>query len=148
ELRRVENAVFHPLRTTHATLVVNDLESVLAHYTTIAGLEVLSRGADGQIAVCAGSCGEASLILIQASHSRRAGYHHVGLEAGSLDDLEQSTRKARAAGLPLEVDIADAGRRAVFVRDPDGFLVQIYADQDDNGPDLDSLSADVALYLL
>lgn len=146
-IRRVDDALFHPQRTSHVTLVVNDLAAALDHYMTIVGLRVLSRGADNQIAVLAGSCGEASLTLIQSSETRRAGFHHTGLRIADPDDLDRSVWRARSAGVPLEVDITDAGRRAVFIRDPDGVLVQMYSDRED-GPDLDTLSADFALYLL
>lgn len=147
EIRRNPDAVFHPLRTTHVTLVVRDLDAAIAHYAKIVGLKVMSRGADGLIAVLAGQTGEACLTLIQEGVSRPAGYHHVGLKLASLGDLAESVERARSAGIPIEVDIHDTHRRAVLLRDPDGFLVQLYGD-DESGPNPDEITADFALYLL
>lgn len=146
-IRRTEEALFHPLRTSHVTLVVEDLAAAVEHYESVVGLHVLSRGSDGRIAVLAGSCGEASVILIEASPARPAGFHHVGMQVADTDDLERSIAQARASGFPIEVDIEDSGRHAVLVRDLDGFLVQFYADAGD-GLDCDAISADFALYLL
>lgn len=147
EIRRSPEALFHPVGTTHATFVVRDLDAAIAHYERIVGLRVVSRGADGSIAAMSGACPGACLTLIRSGPTRSVGYHHVGLRVASQEDLEQSVETARAAGVPIEVEIHDAHRRAVLLRDPDGFLVQLYAD-DAIGPDLDAITADFALYLL
>ena len=46
-IRRTEEALFHPLRTSHVTLVVEDLAAAVEHYESVVGLHVLSRGSDG-----------------------------------------------------------------------------------------------------
>lgn len=147
EIIRTADGLFHPLRTTHVTLVVRDLEASIGHYQRIVGLRETSRGADRMFATLAGQTGESCLTLIQQGASRPAGYHHVGMRIAALDELADSVERTRAAGIPIEVDIRDAHRRAVLLRDPDGFLVQLYAD-DDVGLDLEAITADMAMYLL
>jgi catechol 2,3-dioxygenase len=146
-IRRVDQALFHPQRTTHATFVVRDLEAMVAHYESIVGLRVLARGANGGFAVLCGQSGEPCLVLIRVSDTLAAGFHHVGLRVSGLEDLARSVERARAAALPVEVDIRDGQRRAVILRDPDGLAVQLYAD-DGEGTDLASIDPDFAHYLL
>ena len=146
-IRRVPDAVFHPLRTTHAAIVVTDMERALEHYTAVIGLQ-LAAGAPGDaFAVLSGSCAERSVVLVCAGAGRRPGFHHVGLRVASVAELAESVTKAREAGVRIDLDVVHAGRRAVFVRDPDGFLVQLYAD-DAGEPALDAIDPDLALYVL
>lgn len=146
-IRRVEHAVFHPDRTTHATLAVSDLEASIAHYESIVGLRTMARGAEGAFAVMCGQTGEPCLVLIRASAALLPGFHHVGLRVADADDLARSVERARAAAIPIEVDIREARRRAVILRDPDGLAIQLYADVSD-GPDLGTVDPDFAPYLL
>lgn len=146
EIRRVEAAVFHPERTTHVALVVTDLEVAIDHYVAMAGLRVVSRGADDGFAVMAGTSQEPCLTLVGPTAARSAGFHHVGMRVGAVEDLDRSVTDARAAGIRIEVDIRESTRRAVLIRDPDGMLIQLYADIGE-GPDPDRVNSEFALYL-
>lgn len=147
EIRRVKTAVFHPEYTTHAVMVVADLAKSQAHYQIIPGLRTLSNGADGDIAVMAGSASDIALVLVQATAARPAGYRHVGMKVADVADLQESTWKARSMGLPIAVEIAEAGRLSIHIRDTEGYVTHLYADAG-LGLDYDSLTADKALLLL
>ena len=41
EIRRVADAVFHPLRVTHGVLVAEDFEAMLQYYRDVVGLDVV-----------------------------------------------------------------------------------------------------------
>jgi catechol 2,3-dioxygenase len=146
EIRRVDNAVFNVRRTTHATLVTSKMEAMVEHYTTIVGLQVLDRKED-LFVVLGGSCGERSVTLLAAGGPLKVGYHHVGFDAGTPDELAAAVERANDAGISVIADITHAGRRAVYVRDPEGFLVQLFSDEL-GAPKLDRVDPALALYML
>jgi catechol 2,3-dioxygenase len=146
-IRRVPDAVFHPARTTHASIVVSDMERAIEHYTAVIGLTLAPGSPADAFAVLSGSCAERSVVLVRAGAARRPGFHHVGLRVASVAELAESVTKARDTGVRIELDVVHAGRRAVFLRDPDGCLVQLYADEGGE-PALDAIDPDLALYVL
>lgn len=147
EFRRVPDAIFHPLRTKHACLVAADLEQSIRFYTTRIGLEVRARGANADYAMLGGTCGERSLTLVQASGALAPGYHHVGFELAGEDELEQSAAALGAAGIePVRV-VRDGLRSAIFIRDPDGLLLQFFVDHPAPETAWSDLDADRAVWL-
>jgi catechol 2,3-dioxygenase len=147
EIRRVDDALFHTERVSHATIVVDDVDATIAHYCSIVGLRVAGRGKNDSFVVLSGSCDERSLIVVPASKAMPAGYHHVGLRVADPSDLARSVERAAAEGIAIETDITHAGRRSVFVRDPEGYLTQLYSDFDGE-PRLEAISPDLAQYTL
>lgn len=147
EIRRVEDAIFHGERATHATVVVDDIDAAVAHYCEIVGFTAAGRGKNDSFVALKGECGEHSLILVRGTAATPAGYHHVGLRVADPADLAASAQRAIAEGISVEVDITHAGRRSIFVRDPEGFLTQLYSDLD-GLPRLEDISPDLALYTL
>ena len=109
---RVANAVFHPLRTTHATIVVPDLSNAIDYYTSVVGLSLASGSPTESFAALSGSCSERSLVLVAAGGPvHPVGYHHVGLRVSSRSELATSVSEARAKGLKVIADVDHAGRR-------------------------------------
>ena len=147
-LRRVEGAVFQPRRAVHASLVVSDMKSAFDYYTTAVGLAPLIGTATSPFVVLGGTTGEPSLSLIRASNGRRPGYHHVGFQAWSEEELDASIVRAKAQGLKIDHDIAHPFRRSVFVTDPDGFLLQFFVDRNASLSALADADEDLALYLV
>jgi catechol 2,3-dioxygenase len=147
ELRRVETAIFHSARVTHAAVVVEDLAATLDHYLTIVGMQVVARDPQGRFVLLGGEVGEHSLTFIQADDLLPPGYHHAGLHVQEPDDLAASVARARKDGIAIEADISHAGRRAVFLRDPEGFRIQVYSDE--NGtPSVDRIDPALAAFIL
>jgi catechol 2,3-dioxygenase len=147
EIRRVPEAIFHPLRTTHAVIVVADMDKALEHYTKIVGLTLDPACVGKPFTVLKGTCNERSLILHSAGGVRQPGYHHVALQVATLDELGESVSKARRAGVRVEADVFHCGRRAVIVRDPDDCRVRLYADQTSE-PAIADVDPDLALFIL
>lgn len=146
-LSRVERSIFHPLRTTHATIVVKDLATSLDYYSKVVGLRPRYLCKENTFVTLGGTCQEHSLTLIQSTKSRPPGYHHVGLYAQNSVDLQQSVDKAIAAGVKINTDITQSGRRAVMIADADNCLTQIYCD---NGGTFypENVDRDLSIYLL
>ena len=98
---RMEDALLHPVKTTHAVLVAADFEACFDFYTGIVGLSVHSGGRDGELlrarrrarralpgAVPRG-CGPRPRFP-----SRRA----LGLERGRSDGVPRGARRCRYPG--------------------------------------------------
>jgi len=148
EIRRVEEAVFHPLRTKHATLIAKDIDAAVEFYTQNVGLELIARHASGAYALLGGTCGERNIALVQAHAGATVGMHHVGIEIASEDDLEASLARLRRENFAIDLVIEHPLRRAVFVRDPDGLLLQLFVDRQGSARDWAELDPQLALWLI
>ena len=147
ELRRVESAVFHPLYTSHAALVVADMEAAIAYYRSVIGLTPAWVAADGSLTTLTGALGRHALTLIVAAPDRAVGYHHVSMRVKDDVDLAASVANAQDQGIPIVADIRVPGRHAVTLRDPDGCLIQFFS-TDHDGLAFDDMPTDLAPYLL
>ena len=145
EIRRVADAVFHPLRTKHATLVVSDLDQSLQFYTTRIGLDALVRGQG--YAILGGSCGEMNITLVQAGEGQQACYHHVGFEVASVEELQESLKKWTAQGGAVVRTVDHPLRFAAFIEDVDGLLLQFFFDRETDREAWQKLSVEEALWL-
>lgn len=144
--RRVESAVFHPLRATHACLVVENYEDAFDHYTGVVGLVPLMGGRDGAYAVLGGTLRERSLSLFRATRGRAPGLHHVGFQVTDDADLDASIAKARRQGCPPEIVVDHALRRVAMLRDPDGIRLQFFVER--NQPETAWADCDPDMLLL
>jgi len=144
EIRIVSAAVFHPLRTKHAALVVEDLNSSIVFYRERIGLELIIRG--DEHAILGGTCGEKNLTLVQQGPKRGAGYHHVGMEVASEEELLNSVDKWKAMGGNLIRFVDSSVRMSAYLADPDGLLVQFFVDRADETKSWESMAPDVALW--
>jgi len=147
ELRRVETAIFHSAKVTHAAVVVPDMAAALDHYTTIVGMQILARDPRDRFVLLGGDTGEHSLTFLKANDMLSAGYHHAGLKVDEPDDLAASVVRARKDGIAIEADVSHGGRRAVFLRDPEGFRVQMYSDEGRKAPAPGSIDPVLAAYI-
>ena len=134
ELRRVDQAIFHPKRITHAVLNVGDVESSLAFYTGILGLQVLRGSPADAYVVLGGTTGGEHIILIPTPDSEATGLHHAGFEMWSNADLDQSKLGLRDSGLTLTEEITSDARCSLFIRDPDNFPLEFYTELEPNTP--------------
>jgi catechol 2,3-dioxygenase len=148
QLTRVEGAVFHPRRTTHATFVAEHFEEAVDYYTRIVGLTILTGGRDAPFALLGGSLGQLGVALFRAGAGQRPGLHHIGLEVRDEADLDASVARLRAGGGAPVVDIQNALRRAVFVHDPDGIRLQFHVARQRALPAWNDVDPAAALLLL
>ena len=98
EIRRVEDAVFHPKRTTHAVIVAEDYEAMCRYYTTLVGLRASLGGPDEMYVVLSGTTGGRHLTLFRGVEGQPTGLHHFGFEVWDEADLEGERVSAPRSG--------------------------------------------------
>lgn len=128
-MRRMEKPV--PLRIGGVTLAVRDLETVAGFYREVVGLDVLAR--DGEMARL-GAGGVAFLELHQDRALRprdpgAAGLYHTAFLLPGRDDLGRWLRHAAELGFRLDGAADHLVSEAVYLHDPEGNGVEIYADR-------------------
>ena len=148
KFKRVESAVFHPLKITHMVHVTDNFEAAFDYYTDYIGLSVRLGGRDDRFASLGGTCGGRDYTLFRGHDSRELGFHHHAFVAAEESDLEQSIARARDEGIEIEADIDHPSRRSVIVRDPDGMRCQLYAERDGEVGDTSAIDDDTLIYLV
>mgnify|MGYP001232793217 CR=1 FL=1 len=147
EIVRRDDAIFHPLRATHAVLAVDNFELAFDTYHDVVGLTLLAGGREDTFAVFGGTCVERNLALFHTNGERQPGLHHVGLKLSDEIDLENSLKRLGDAGLAIESEFDHPARRGVFFRDIDGIRLQFYVDRDASIDALRGCEVETALFL-
>jgi catechol 2,3-dioxygenase len=126
DIRRVADAVFHPRRVAHAALAVRDLEASLGFYCEVAGLQEVVRASDGTFAVLRCTCPGYDLALFQAGADRPVGLHHLGFEMSDEGQLDEAEVQLKRVGIEPESWLDHTTKRSIFLKDPDGILLEYY----------------------
>lgn len=131
-LRVVDTAPFHPRRLAGCTLASPDPHRLATFYTEVAGLTPMgARG--GAIMLRGAAPGRgADLTIVPAGEGRRPGLSHFSLELETPGSVAEAERNLAAVGSPLDGRSEKAGRRGVFLRDPDGQRVEMFCGADGN----------------
>lgn len=120
-----------PLHVASVALRARDMAALARFYETMMGLERLAEGRD---AVTLGA-GGAGFLRIEAAPDApaaapgEAGLFHTAFLLPSRADLERWLSAALAAGLPLEGASDHAVSEALYLSDPEGNGIEIYADR-------------------
>ena len=114
----------------HLHLIVRDLERSLAFYRGVFGLE--ERFRDGPKMVFLSTPGCADLITLNedpaeaANAGQNGGVGHFGFKLDSDSDLDAAIEQVVRAGGTLERRSRPGeGRSYAYVRDPDGYLIEL-----------------------
>ena len=146
----VDGAVFHPLRTTHASLIAGDFEAMYDFYTTFVGLKPFAGSRNTDFAVLAGSHSTGDVVLHRArpKGGSGAGLHHVGVLVRDERDLDQAESVLSKLGVKIDSQIKHPARRALTILDPDMLRVQMYVNRDWHPSAIAQLDPELALRLL
>lgn len=122
----------------HVVFYVRDLERSVKFYTEVVGLDISGMIFNGRAALLSGGSTHHELLLIQVGdaqgpvHGRRIGLYHVGWKIGdSIDELKSLYNRL------IDLDYAIDGlsdhtiSHSIYLRDPDGNEVELYADNPD-----------------
>ena len=120
-----------PYRVAAVTLVANDLTTVARFYETVIGLAPISREPDTvRLGV-----GDTVLLSLRADPEardwspREAGLFHTAFLLPTRADLGAWLRHADAAGIGLTGAADHLVSEAVYLTDPEGNGIEIYADR-------------------
>lgn len=119
---------FRPVRVTGGTLYVRDLKQSLEFYRDIAGFHPIHWSVDGNVVALSARELNRDITLIQASGSQVPGLRHFSFMAGTLDELLEGYRRLSDFNLEAEQCLDHGLSRSIYVRDPDGFLIEFYSD--------------------
>lgn len=114
----------------HLHLVVRDLERSLAFYRDVFGLEEQFR--DGPKMVFLRTPGARDLITLNEDPAeaeqagRSGGIGHFGFKLADESDLDAAIQEVvRAGGALIRRSAPGEGRRYAYVRDPDGYVIEL-----------------------
>jgi catechol 2,3-dioxygenase len=144
----VEGAVFHPLRTTHASLIARDFEAMYDFYTGFVGLKLFAGGRDNEFAILAGTHSFGDAVLHRMRKGRVPGLHHVGVLVRDEADLDQAPSALPKFGVKVDSQVDHPSRRALTIVDPDSLRVQMYVNRDWRPGTLAGVDPELALRLL
>lgn len=148
DLRFVKDAVLHGKKVTHVALVAADYEAMYDYHTKIGGLSVFAGDRSGAYVVLRGTVGEGDLTLHRAGEGLEPGFHHVGVQMWSEQDIEAARSAIPARGLKILGGVAHAARSTILIHDPDHIPLQLYANRNWTPAALGKLSRADALQLL
>lgn len=109
----------------HLSFPVRDVARAAAFYRDVLGFKELHIGAD----VAELSVGETKLVLLRGDPSAPKDLH-FGFRESSRAGVDEGAERLRAAGAVIDSGpaVAHWGGYAVYVRDPDGYLIEIWSD--------------------
>jgi len=113
----------------HLHLVVADLDRSLRFYQSAFGMKELFR--DGPHMVFLQTPGGSDLITLNgdpalaAQAGKGAGIEHFGFDLAEGQGLDSAIADIEAAGGKLETRSGPTGRQYAYLRDPDGYLIEI-----------------------
>ena len=147
DIRVVEGALVHPARLSHAVVATDDHESMMRFFEEVAGLEVVAKARDGNVACYRGSggCYHFDYALVGGQAVR--GLHHYSFEVTTEVELMAAEKRLDAAGISIERRVDNAGKRSLFLIDPDGLRCEFFVRRGDRVA-VASMSADDVGYLL
>jgi catechol 2,3-dioxygenase len=116
-LRGVDSAPLHPLRVTHAVLVTDNFDAMLAFYCQVGGLSLVA--VQGEVAYLAAGLHSYPFNLVLVRGAAPA-YHHVSFELANEAQYDAAIAALAECGITPERTIDLPWKRSIFLRDPDG----------------------------
>ena len=123
----------------HVVFYVKDLEQSLIFYRDLLGFQEVGRIFNGAAAALTGGRTHHELLLIQVGDApgpptgRHRGLYHIGIKVGdSLDELRAAKKDLERAGIAIDGMSDHTVSQSLYLRDPDGNEVELYADADES----------------
>ncbi len=125
KLRRDPNALIHPMRVTHGTLLTRNFGGMFAYYTDVAGLEPAFGGASDGYAYLRGSASHYDVVLVDAGQSP-VGLHHASFEVWPDEDLDAAEGRLSEAGVRTLFRGDFPHKRSLCIAGPSGFRFEFF----------------------
>ena len=139
----------------HVVINVSDLDASIDFYQKAIGADVVSLNRDSKIAFMSLGHQHHDIALVQratgpAPDATQPGLVHMAWQLGDFAELQAAYKELTVAGIAAE-PIQHNVTNSLYLRDPDGHLVEIYVDRwgeegievmRNNGPQRRSLNID------
>jgi catechol 2,3-dioxygenase len=130
--------VIEPRKLGHIVLSVRDAQVAKDFYVKVLGLLVAAESQKGdQVFMSYGKEHHDLAVFQRASgaprEARQPGLTHIAWRVENRGDLEAIHRRVRAFGIAAEAVLEGDALSRLFLRDPDGNLVELYCGQWEDG---------------
>jgi len=124
---------FKPRRLGHANLFVSDYDRAADFYKSVVGFEEVYRQPDNQASFLSNGNTYHDLALTDvhskyAAKDQKPGIWHLAFELETEADMVDGYNRAVADGVPFSFVMDHDVARSLYQNDPDGNMVEIYAD--------------------
>jgi catechol 2,3-dioxygenase len=124
---------FRPRRLGHANLFVSDYERASEFYQSVVGFEEVYRQPDNQASFLSNGntyhdLGLTDIRSKYAAKDQKPGMWHLAFELETEADLVAGYDSAKNAGVEFAFVMDHDVARSIYKHDPDGNMVEIYAD--------------------
>src|SRR4051794_14876322 len=124
---------FRPRRLGHANLFVSDYERASEFYQSVVGFEEVYRQPDNQASFLSNGntyhdLGLTDIRSKYAAKDQKPGMWHLAFELETEADLVAGYDSAKDAGVEFAFVMDHDVARSIYKHDPDGNMVEIYAD--------------------
>jgi catechol 2,3-dioxygenase len=144
----VKEAVFHPKKVDHVSLLTKNFERMLDFYTDIVGLELFCGDRTSNFAILKGTVSLGDLVLHRCAPEETSSLHHVGIEVLDERGLDRSRSMLDGKKIELHSEIDHPARKAITIVGMDGVLAQFFVNRNWHPAALHSLDRKTALALL
>jgi catechol 2,3-dioxygenase len=144
----VKDALFHPRKVAHISLVTKDYGAMLDFYLDSVGLVAFMGDHNSDFAILRGAVSDGDLVLHRPMAGVESGLHHVGIEVLDESGLDRAKAMLPDKGIKLDSEIDHPARRALSIIGMDGVRAQFFVNRDWRPQTLRSLDRKSALALL
>ena len=148
EILVVKDALFHPKKVAHISLITKNFGGMLDFYTDVIGLVPFAGDRNGNFVILRGAVSSGDLALHRNVDGIEAGLHHVGVEVLDEAGLDRAKNALPEKGIKLDFEIDHPARRALTIFGMDGVRAQFFVDRDWRPETLHSIDRRTALSLL
>src|SRR5262249_574117 len=148
EIRVVKEALFHPRKVAHVSLVTKDFGAMLGFYIDVIGLVPFAGDRNGDFVILRGVVSNGDLVLHRGVHGEETGLHHVGIEVLDEAGLASARKALPGKGIKLDSEIDHPARVALTIIGMDGVRAQFFVNRDWRPEGLRSINRRTARALL
>jgi len=128
ELRRVEQALVHPVKITHAVMLTPNLDAMVKFFTDVGGLEIVrpSLGDDLVCLVGTNSGHAYDIALFKQSTDDENPVHHYSFNVADEKEMEAAEAALANNNIDVEFSVDSPFKRSLFIQDHDGQRFEFY----------------------